>query len=372
MLLLKPRILAVVLGTALLAVFPSCSDDEGKRQPGPNNAADGAVDARREAGATGGTGGNDASVRDASPDTRGDAAETGSGGGRDAAPDAQPDTPSTDAFPDVDAGDAGDACAVTSAKVGDPCSDDCQCAGMQGGLVGICSNHAYRTGSNTPTPVCMSLTGASALYGGRAAPCDDGRGTAVGGVAGAGACYPGCTIDANGAHGCIGKNICMYLGFSDSPALVARGICWGGCKSDADCTGGDTCQLDLGYCRNPSGRYTVTKPLGASCTFSDSPVACNCDGRSEARAGYTCTQVCEFGKNSCPTGYSCDAGVPTTDPATGAALFSTIGSAGVWGNCVRNCTVDADCGGLTGPRGNSVCVLHAGMGVQKTCGWPIL
>jgi len=67
--------------------------------------------------------------------------------------------------------------------------------------------------------------------------------------------------------------------------------------------------------------------------------------------GY-CSRVCRMGESSCPTGYTCDAGLPKT------MLTAPLG---LQGNCLRDCTTDADCTTLA-----SYCEEMGGTG-RKTC-----
>jgi hypothetical protein len=175
-----------------------------------------------------------------------------------------------------------------------------------------------------------------------------------------GDCYPACTLDASGSHGCAGKNACNFFSYSLSPTPVARGFCHGGCQTDADCPSGNLCQKDLAYCRTPPNIYVVSKAVGTPCDQSDIDVNCNCGGRTTQTFGDFCTVACKMGDTTCPSAFSCDAMIQTSDPVTGQALLGSV-PAGTWGSCAKNCAVDADCASINGH-----CLLHAGMS-QKTC-----
>jgi len=246
-------------------------------------------------------------------------------------------------------------------------SDDCD---VTGNGIGHCTNALFSLGTLYPTPVCFgadtSAPGAQACDPGDGTTiktCDCDTGICVGFSSGGADCFPGCTFDDTGAApvGCEGKNLCEVYGW-DPTKKTGVGICFGGCHVDADCTGGDKCQVESGLCVKT--KVTYAKAVGDPCTKADAdakPAACNCFYTTKDGKGW-CNQVCKFGDTSwtCPTGWTCDTGLPTKDAKTGDPLFSKSPS-GIEGSCQKNCTADADCTAL-----NGYCELSAGM-TQKTC-----
>ncbi|MBI2392422.1 MAG: hypothetical protein HYV09_22750 [Deltaproteobacteria bacterium] len=247
--------------------------------------------------------------------------------------------------PDVSTPDYG----VEGAGLGDPCATEA-CVSP-----GICSNTAFTSGGLYATPVCIetSCTLSSS---------DPGKacGVGYGGIcisAGSGAlCLPRCEFSNSTAAptGCVGKNLCFLYVYTRDPSVAGLGYCLGGCRSDADCTGGDRCQVEDALCVKSSSYYTYTKTIGTACSSGDT--SCNCITAS-AGTGY-CSKVCRVGEaGACPTGYTCDPDLPKSDSS--GALFSAL-PYGMGGYCLKNCTYDTDCPNSTGCR-------ESGGTGRKTC-----
>jgi hypothetical protein len=250
-----------------------------------------------------------------------------------------------------------------------PCKDDSTCD-VTGDGVNACSTSVFGGGGTYyPTPVCVGTE------------CDPGDGTSVvhcdgsaglclpsgGGGGPTGICIGACELDPfSGAppKGCAGKDACYFYGLETDPSGVvhAAGYCFGGCTSDADCSGGDRCQIESGYCvRRP---VTYAKKLGEACTSADSmstPPGCEClyTGSGTGGSKGYCSQFCEMGGAPCPTGFTCDAFLPRTD-ASGAPLFKAAPK-GIAGYCMKDCATDADCAAI-----NGYCQENGGTG-RSTC-----
>jgi hypothetical protein len=134
----------------------------------------------------------------------------------------------------------------------------------------------------------------------------------------------------------------MGFGFQDFLSFVGYGYCRGFCETDADCSGlgaGYSCQADIGLCtKSPVAR---TKALGAACAVGDD---CNCVTGS-GTDGF-CAQYCVIGGKLCPSGSTCDTGVPMTASITFG--LGTLESgvepqiAGTGGICYARCSSPFD------------------------------
>ncbi len=242
--------------------------------------------------------------------------------------------------------------------VGKPCSSDTSCDILGAGS-SICAKGAFSGDSLYPTPVCVGPS------------CDAGDGTTIkycDGINGVclstssgGICLPGCDFDATSGYkpyGCAGRNVCNVYGWgtdSTSGKVIGVGYCFGGCFDDTDCPSGEKCQREDGLCKATLDAWT--RPIGSACSKGDTD--CNCLYANSTSKGY-CTAFCRMGETGwCPGGYTCDAMLPKTDD-TGAVLF-TKAPATIAGNCLKNCTTDADCTAI-----NGYCKEMAGTG-KKTC-----
>ena len=272
---------------------------------------------------------------------------TDGGGGDTNKPDVKPvDSTGTDGAVSTSHGET----------TGKPCTDDTACD-TTGDGVNACSNALFSLGTLYPTPVCVGKE------------CDPGDGTTImscdvaAGVclstSSGGICLPACgfgATDGAAPKGCQGKDVCNVLGWGKDAAGVLQGVgyCFGGCTADGDCTKGDKCQKESGLC--VKAPVTFVKTLGTACTDADakSPAKCECLYLTSTKKGY-CSTFCKVGDatTACPTSYTCSPGLPTTDSKDGSALFSKD-PAGMAGNCLKNCTADADCTAL-----NSVCKVTA-------------
>jgi hypothetical protein len=223
--------------------------------------------------------------------------------------------------------------------VGNACTTDTQCD-VTGRKVNKCTSDAFPAGTLMPSPVCIG-TSCDPGDGTTILACDNGKGACLA-VRNGGICVQACTFASDGAapQGCTGKNACNVLGYgaNQQGALEGVGFCLGGCAADADCTGGDKCDLLTGLCLK-----TVTPPtkkVGDACTAQDT--ACNCLAGA-SNAGY-CSQFCKVGGNTCTTGFVCSAELPKTS-GDGGVLF-TQQPTGIAGTCLKTCATDADCTAL--------------------------
>jgi len=236
--------------------------------------------------------------------------------------------------------DSGTDAGRTITPIGTICASDVDCAQVGGD--GFCSFD--------PTPVCAS-TGCDDKAAG--ALCDSGRGTCVRSV-----CYPRCTFSDDGAApiGCAPRTACHVVGTSgdgaDAGATRGYGACYNGCTADADCGPSRKCLREAGACL--STVPTLAKNVGDSCTRADLetyPPKCMCD-YGVSGSGY-CAHACRVETDeTCPAGFACDAKLPAT--------FMTA-PRDLGGLCHKTCTADADCAAL-----NSTCVAAGGLSV-KVC-----
>lgn len=272
------------------------------------------------------------------------------------------DTKKTDSTPTPV--DGSDAEAPTDKTTGLPCpggDDDCD---KTGAGINICTEGAFGGDSLYPTSVCIGRE------------CDPGDGTSIQGCDGdtgvclstssGGICLPVCEFKDSAAAptGCAGKNSCNVYGWGKDTmtmATIGIGYCFGGCKADTDCPAGNKCQKETQLCVKTLDVYT--KALGDACVDTDAtgtPAKCNCIYTTADKKGY-CSQTCKVGDaGACPTGFTCDTGLPKTKLRDDDTVF-TAAPAGMAGSCLKNCTADADCAGL-----NAHCDENAGTG-QKTC-----
>jgi hypothetical protein len=192
-----------------------------------------------------------------------------------------------------------------------------------------------------PEPVCIGPCTPAA----GPSFCDGIRGLCVP-VGSGGACVPACRFDSGvAASGCLGRDLCIPYVSTTSTEIF--GLCDGYCVTNNDCDHG-VCQPETGNC--VATRRTYTKTVGASCVQGAND--CYCMQHPDAANG-VCTRVCRSdGGSACPTGFSCDAQLPTA--------YTAI-PAGVQGHCLKNCTTDADCTGL-----GSKCLQSGGV-ARKTC-----
>lgn len=241
--------------------------------------------------------------------------------------------------------------------VGTACTTSSTCDPTGAG-VGVCSNQLATPDTINPSPSCVAM----ACNGGAddvGKPCGlGGGGLCIAGGA-EGQCMDGCTFGSTGsASGCLGKTACRpYAWARVGGAAQGSGYCVGGCGADADCSAGQRCQTESGYC--VATLTTYGKTLGASCTSSSE---CPCRINAGSGLGY-CVKACKTGDSvaSCPSGFTCDPGLPATD--TGGALFTGVPS-GLTGTCWKNCTSDAECTPLGGH-----CEANVATG-QKVCRVP--
>jgi hypothetical protein len=248
--------------------------------------------------------------------------------------------------------------------VGQLCSGDPDCSGG-GPNPPQCSSSVM---PGFPTPVCVEY-GCDSGDGTTVPPCGNETGWCLStGVGQPGICLPRCSFDANGnfTSSCAGKDACSYYLYRYDPSGRPEGLgyCYGGCARDGDCPSGERCQIESGLCTPGLTKFPLG--VGATCTDLDAQngsCVCLYSGATTPAKGY-CSQTCRMGTTSgggaCPAGFTCDAFVPKTDPASGTSLFTKV-PVGLQGYCLKNCSSDADCAAYGG-----WCYETAGTGA-KTC-----
>ena len=228
--------------------------------------------------------------------------------------------------------------------VGNTCTTDLECDPLGTRANRCTATSPFTKGTLEPTPVCIGLS-CDPGTGTTVVTCDNSRGVCLStGTPGSGVCLPGCTFDNSTAApvGCQGLDACNVYAFG-TPAggtLVGVGFCFGGCAADADCTGGDKCQVESGLCvKTP---VTYAKAVGDACTTADTGVAtgCECLASATTTNGY-CSTFCRVGDTTCGAfgTYVCSAALPSTD--------FTSTPVGMAGNCLKTCATAADCTGGT-------------------------
>lgn len=250
----------------------------------------------------------------------------------------------------------------TEDKVGQTCMTDDDCD-LSGAGTTFCSKAGFSSGPLNPDPVCIG-TSCDAGDGTKIMSCGQDTGVCLS-TSSSTICLPACDFDDTGAapKGCLGKDACNVYGWGTDttkmPAtVVGVGYCFGGCKADADCPSGSSCQTEDGLCVKTKVAYTKT--VGTACTKDDASKNCNCLYSTKTNAGY-CSQFCKVGDaGACPSGFTCDTELPKTPIKMGDTVF-TKAPTGMAGSCLKNCTADADCASL-----GAYCDESAGTGT-KTC-----
>jgi hypothetical protein len=238
---------------------------------------------------------------------------------------------------------------------GAPCKTDDECDVTARGI-NICTEGAFGGGDSLyPTPVCVGTTCDPGDVT-KVTLCDGDRGVCLPTTTSGGICLPACAFSAAAAAptGCIGRNVCHAMSWSADAAGEMRGVgyCFGGCRADADCPIGNICQTETSLCRRT--KIVFPKLQGTACNKDDlkEPAKCECVIATGGSSGY-CANFCLVGE-SCDAGFSCDALLPMKE-------FSAVPT-GLAARCLKNCTTDDDCAGLS-----AYCEESAGMAGQKTC-----
>ena len=267
------------------------------------------------------------------------------GGAVTTAPDASTDGGGADVQSSPEAGDATPVAAPYDGTVGKACTSDNDCHSANGPNVARCSSSVFAPQEFYPNPVCVlpacsPVSDASGLHFCDGPDDPSSPGICVTGGASGGICLPRCNYDKSGSAptGCQGHDVCFAY-----PAATENGVgyCWAGCTQDTDCSNGQKCQLDRGWC--VQGVLPPTKAVGDACTESDTNAGvCNCLYGSN-KTGY-CSSTCIVGGAPCPTGFVCDS------LETRINGYATP-HAGMGGYCAKACAAD---GGATCP-GASVC-----------------
>ncbi len=227
--------------------------------------------------------------------------------------------------------------------VGKTCTTNADCATAHGPNVAVCSNTVFKGEDFFPTAVCVlpscsPVSDKTSIHYCDGPPDDPNSPGLCVPSGGASICLPKCTYDkAGGApKGCVGKDACNAYPITASAGV---GYCFGGCTQDSDCQDGQKCQTDRGWCL--PGVTPPTKPVGATCTTSDSSsLACNCLYGTN-NTGY-CSQFCTIGGAACPNGYTCDSlelrlsGYTT--PNVGMAGYCTLACSADAGTCPSTAT----------------------------------
>lgn len=262
---------------------------------------------------------------------------------------------SSGVFPD----DAGGQYDGTTGKA---CSTDADCHSPGGPGVNVCTNDGtiFQSGALFPTPFCFLPAKCDPGTDGGIHFCDGPDDPSSPGVClptttpaetGMGICLPQCNFkpDGSAATGCIGKDTCSIygIGADSSGNPLGIGYCYGGCTSDADCSAAASttpqhCQVDEGICLTA---VTSDLPAGTGCNSASTPApACNCITNTNTDLGY-CASFCATAGSatvaSCPSGWVCDASLPTT--ITNAADASVAGwtsaNPGMAGYCAPSCSI---------------------------------
>jgi hypothetical protein len=216
--------------------------------------------------------------------------------------------------------------------------------------VNKCSTDTFGSGPIYPTPVCIMPSSCNPGTDGNLHFCDGPDAPSSPGIclttgtAGQGICLPQCTFSSTGGAqtGCIGKDACSVAGFSQdtSGTVIGLGYCFGGCISDSDCPTPSHCQTNEGICLTTV--TTPTSPVGAACNSTTSPQPCDCISNSTTNLGF-CSQFCRVGGlPSCPSGWVCDAQLPTAFAGANDASIAgwTQQNAGLAGFCAPACVVE--------------------------------
>lgn len=256
-----------------------------------------------------------------------------------------------------DGGDAGPVGPKPDGTTGKECASSKECSerSLQNGG-NACSNEFFTAGGLNPTPVCVGLCAPKAKPSTIADfLCDDQTGTCLPISGNQGICMPICSFESDKiVDACAGKNACNpNVSFTDqSGKAMGLGYCFGGCKADGDCSGGDKCQTETGTCVKELAVATAPKALGAQCKTEKlgqdedgiTKFGCSCNDGTAAAAtggeGY-CTQFCRVGDDCGVAGMICSAGLsPETDDKK--PLFSAEPT-GLAGQCFWECADDAAC-----------------------------
>jgi len=306
-------------------------------------------------------------------------------------------TPAADTGPKTDGGtdaktdvktDTGPAPVVypNPGTTGIPCMgpDDCD-------PEGVAPDHAFCVALPQPTPICILRGDTDACdYGGETTYkfCDNNKGLCTKYQMNPSVCDAKCELNTDGTwkQQCAGSNACSVVDAVDIEGKrVLLGTCEAGCQSDTDCKGvvssGPTkCDPVLQYCL-PSCKtdadcklsdstlwkcdttrlvcmLNFPKKIGETCTTANDCAVCM---KATADASGYCSQLCKTGGSAaCPTGFSCDLGLPAKDKMGADLVTFTTAPTGMQGLCLKNCAADTEC--ITG----QVCVASAGT-AQKTC-----
>ncbi len=275
-------------------------------------------------------------------------------------------------------GEGGSSGGSYDGTTGKQCTTDADCHSATGPGINKCSvDGFYTVGQLYPTPICLippaqagncnpGTDGNIHYCDGPDDPSSPGICLMTGGTATAptGNCYAQCTFkgDGSAASGCVGKDVCNLVGYgldttATPPAVTGVGVCFGGCDADSDCASGQKCETYTGLC--VTAPKTPAGTPGTGCKYDPSTGAstpdCNCFASSSNDLGY-CTLFCRVGGSECPTGWTCEAGEPTTIGDAGVGF--TAQNTGLAGSCVPKCT-SADSGSEFGDAGqcppNSSC-----------------
>ena len=224
--------------------------------------------------------------------------------------------------------------------VGDRCAGDATCDPAGSGE-NFCSNDgSFSGGTLYPAPVCLGRVCTPGPDLASPAACDVGRGVCVASGTLSGVCLPRCSFDDRGGAptGCPALDPCAPYAWSTDAAgrTTGTGYCIAGCLRDEDCTGGDRCQVDQGYC--VTRPFPRTLKVGDPCFAASNPpeVECNCLFAPNGGDGY-CTRFClvDDARTTCPAGFVCTAALPASRFAR-----EPVGAAG---SCLLSCATDLDC-----------------------------
>jgi len=277
-------------------------------------------------------------------------------------------------LPDVrrpkEGGDEDAAGPPEEGTVGKECKADTDCNVAGSKNDNICTQGATADGDLYGSPVCIQLACKQGKNGTFADLfCDDGAGLCtVASGSTSGVCLPACGFDsASVTSKCNGGNKCLfeYYGTTSAMKVVGVGYCEAACVTDGDCkgTGGQKCQTETGYCKNPDKIEKYAKMPGEGCNGAAATDECFCirvGGAGASKDKGVCTKSCitgAAGNAICgaagdggatgdggtgdTTGWTCTAQMPLKDDK-GAAAF-TGQPDDLKGVCAKPCQdVDGD------------------------------
>jgi hypothetical protein len=125
-------------------------------------------------------------------------------------------------------------------------------------------------------------------------------------------------------------------GRADS-SCATNGGCMPSCAGDADCEGGDACDLHHGLCK--TGLAPVDAGIGATASAGCGTQMSASFSDGDAGTAFYCTGYCTIGVLG-----GCGWEGPSPPAPVGCVMYTgTLNTAGDRGLCARLCDCDADC-----------------------------